>query len=330
MKALVYTGPEQIDFRDEPDPLPADGEAVVKIEAVGICGSDMHAYRGHDERRPPPLILGHEASGTVQDGSFAGKRVTLNPLVTCGACEACGAGRANLCSNRQIISMAPRQGAFAEYLRIPERNLVELPGGMDPAIAALSEPVATAWHAVAVGERHSRRTPATTRALVLGGGAIGLSVALVLRSRGYGEIRVAETNPLRRQTVAREKEIAVIDPAAEPVGENGFELVIDAVGGVETRRGASAAVKPGGVIVHVGLLESEGGLDVRKLTLQEVAFVGTYTYTMADFRDSVAALDAGVLGELNWFEKRPLAEGAAAFRDLAEGRAGAAKIILMP
>ena len=95
-------------------------------------------------------------------------------------------------------------------------------------------------------------------------------------------------------------------------------------------RSASVAIKPGGVIVHIGLLEAEGGLDVRKMTLQEITFVGTYTYTMADFRDTVAALDAGVLGKLNWIEKRPLAEGASAFRDLLEGRAGAAKIVLMP
>ena len=107
-------------------------------------------------------------------------------------------------------------------------------------------------------------------------------------------------------------------------------MVVDAVGGAETRRSASAAIKPGGVIVHIGLLEAEGGLDVRKMTLQEVTFVGTYTYTMADFRDTVAALDAGELGELKWIEKRPLAEGAAAFRDLFEGRTGAAKIVLMP
>jgi L-iditol 2-dehydrogenase len=190
--------------------------------------------------------------------------------------------------------------------------------------------VATAWHAVSVGERYSWRTPETTRALVLGGAAVGLSVALVLRSRGYGEIHIAETNPLRRETVAREKGFTIIDPVVEQIEENGFELVVDAVGGLQTRATASVAIKPGGVIIHIGLLEAEGGLDIRKMALQEITFVGTYTYTMADFRDTVAALDAGVLGELNWIEKRPLAEGAAAFRDLIEGRAGAAKIVLIP
>ena len=98
----------------------------------------------------------------------------------------------------------------------------------------------------------------------------------------------------------------------------------------ETRRSASAAIRPGGVIVHIGLLEAEGGLDVRRMTLQEVTFIGTYTYTMANFRDTVAALHAGALGELNWIETRQLAEGAAAFHDLLEGRAAAAKIVLVP
>ena len=90
------------------------------------------------------------------------------------------------------------------------------------------------------------------------------------------------------------------------------------------------AINPGGVIVHIGLLEAEGGLDGRKMTLQEITFVGTYTYTMADFRDTVAALDAGVLGELSWLEKRPLADGASAFRALLAGRAGAAQLVLLP
>ncbi len=329
MKALVYTEPERIDYRDQPDPVPEPGEAIVRVEAVGICGSDMHAFLGHDPRRPPPLILGHEASGTVEDGRLVGRRVTLNPLVTCGTCAACRGGRENLCGERQIISMPPRQGAFAEYLKIPERNLIELPDGMDPSVAALSEPVATAWHAVNLGERLAE-SPPDSRALVLGGGAIGLSAALVLRSRGYGEVHIAETNPLRRRTVARENDIAIVNPATDPAEGNGFDLVIDAVGGSDTRAAASAAVKPGGVIVHIGLLEAEGGLDVRKMTLQEVTFIGTYTYTMEDFTDTVAALHSGSLGALDWVETRPLAEGAHAFRDLQQGKVSAAKIVLRP
>ena len=105
MKALVYLGPNELAIRDVPEPQPAEGELLVRVDSVGICGSDMHAYLGHDERRPAPLILGHEAAGTVVSGPQDGRRVTINPLVTCMACPACLSGRENLCAARQIISM---------------------------------------------------------------------------------------------------------------------------------------------------------------------------------------------------------------------------------
>src|SRR6056297_3979938 len=102
MKALIYTGPEAMAYRDAPDPTPHDGEVLIRVESVGICGSDMHAYLGHDERRPAPLILGHEAAGEILIGPGQGSRVTVNPLVTCGECEDCRSGRENLCARRRI------------------------------------------------------------------------------------------------------------------------------------------------------------------------------------------------------------------------------------
>ena len=146
MKALVYTANEEMTYRDEPEPNPDSGDALIAIDSVGICGSDMHAYLGHDERRPAPLILGHEAAGRVVEGRLGGRRVTINPLVTCGRCADCLGGRANLCAERQIISMPPRQGAFAEYVAMPERNLVEVPEGMSASVAALAEPGRRATH----------------------------------------------------------------------------------------------------------------------------------------------------------------------------------------
>ena len=88
MKALVYTAPRNLAYREEPEPVVPLGECLVRVEAVGICGSDMHAYLGHDERRPAPLILGHEAAGVVVEGPGVGRRVTVNPLATCGECRA--------------------------------------------------------------------------------------------------------------------------------------------------------------------------------------------------------------------------------------------------
>jgi len=196
MKALVYTGPQEIEYRDEPEPAHSFDDVLVKVDAVGICGSDMHAYLGHDERRVAPLILGHEASGIVVNGSMGGKRVVVNPLVTCGTCPACLSGRSNLCAEREIISMAPRQGAFAELISIPERNLIAVPDGMDMARAALAEPIATAWHAVTAAASAAHRPLAESRALVFGGGDVGdgrdfLAGPVEITRKGTGQGAVA-------------------------------------------------------------------------------------------------------------------------------------------
>lgn len=331
MKALVYTGPEKLTYRDEPEPLPSDGEALVRVKAVGICGSDMHAYLGHDERRPAPLILGHEACGQVVGGAKAGMRVTINPLVTCGNCSDCLSGRSNLCAERQIISMPPRQGAFAEYITIPERNLVEVPDDMDTSIATLTEPVATGLHAVQLAHRLSQRPLSEARALVIGGGAVGLAAALVLASHGCRDILLADTNAGRRQTASNTGICTAFDPASNNGPEPGSaDVVVDAVGAKTTRAAAIEAARPGAVIVHVGLLEGDDGVDVRRLTLQEIILVGCYTYTMVDFRAALKALHSGALGTPDWYEERPLANGAAAFDELREGRTTAAKMILRP
>lgn len=331
MRALVYTSPGKLEYREEPDPIPGEGEVLLQISAVGVCGSDMHAYYGHDERRIAPLILGHEAAGVVIGGAFDGQKAVVNPLVTCGSCEACLSGRSNLCARREIISMAPRQGAFAELLSIPSRNLIPVPDNMDMTKAALSEPIATGWHAVTVAAKAAYRPLAECRALVFGGGAVGLSAALSLHAQGCRDILLAETNKRRHETVARAGICTPYDPISNNLAaDNSIDVVIDCVGAKPTRSGATAAVRPGGVIVHVGLLDGADGMDVRKLTLQEITFIGTYTYTMQDFRATVAAMHSGVLGDLAWYEERPLSEGAGAFADLADGQIATAKVILMP
>ena len=331
MKALVYIAPNTLVYRDAPEPELRNDEVIVKVQAVGICGSDMHAYHGHDERRPPPLILGHEAAGIATSGRFAGRRVTINPLVTCGTCAYCLDGRTQICRTRQIISMPPRPGAFAEMTRIPESNIVPIPEGFDICKAALAEPIAVSYHAVQRGRRALARPLSAARCVVLGGGAIGLAAALVLAMEGAAEILVAETNAARRATVERSGRFVAYAPgvAGEPAAGS-VDLVIDAVGADATRAAACRLVTPGGGIVHVGLLPGAGGLDVRKITLQEVALIGTYCYSMLDFRETVAAMIAGRLGTLDWFEDRPLTDGVSAFHDLDSGRTAAAKIVLIP
>ncbi len=331
MKALVYLGPNQLVYRDEPDTTPHPDEVLVKVEAVGICGSDMHAYHGYDSRRPPPLILGHEAAGRIVSGPRSGERVTINPLVVNPACPYAIEGRWHLSPTRQIISMPPRPGAFAEYVRIPERNVVALPDDMPIEHAALAEPIAVSWHAVRIGMERLHQPLAVCRVVVLGGGAIGLAAAIVARHFGAHHIRIGETNAKRRASLTELEDFPAYDPAgSDPVPDNTVDLVIDAVGAASTRAAASAMVRPGGVIVHVGLLPGQEGLDIRKITLQEVTLMGSYCYTPKDFHDTVRSLAARQLGALGWFEERALSEGVAAFRDIDTGATAFAKIVLRP
>jgi len=325
MKALVYTGAKALDYRAVADPAPGDGDALIRVAHVGICGSDMHAWAGHDERRPAPLILGHEAAGVTAEGA----RVTVNPLVTCGVCADCRGGRENLCARRQIISMPPREGAFAERLAMPRGNLIAIPDAVPTRKAALAEPLACGWHAVRLARRALTPPLEAARCLVIGGGAIGLGAALALALHGAREIWLAEPAAARRAIVARAGDFRTYDPMAE-TGPEAVDLVIDGVGFEATRAAACRAVRPGGVIGHIGLGSAAGGLDVRRMTLQEITFFGAYTYTMQDFRETASAIFSGALGALDWVETRPLSEGARAFEDIAAGRVAAPKLILEP
>ncbi len=324
MRALVYEGVETLNVREMAKPVPREGEHLVRVEAVGICGSDMHAFLGHDARRPAPLVLGHEAAGVIEAGPQAGRRVTINPLVTCGTCASCRAGRENICADRQIISMPPREGAFAQFVTVTESNLVTVPEAVALDKAALCEPLAVSWHAarLALEALH----PAMERsALVIGGGAIGLAAALALGAMGIEDIEVVEPNDLRRAFLTERAGQAAVARASGPAS-----VVVDAVGYGATRAAASELVAPGGVIAHVGLGEDTGGLDIRRMTLQEVTFIGTYTYSAQDFRDTAKALFDGRLGALDWFETRPLAAGLQTFGDIRSGRVAAPKVVLDP
>ncbi|MGU9950929.1 MAG: zinc-dependent alcohol dehydrogenase [Gammaproteobacteria bacterium WSBS_2016_MAG_OTU1] len=322
MKALLYEGKKTLRLAQCPSPVVADDEALISIAAAGICGSDMHAFLGHDERRPPPLILGHEAAGKLADG----KNVVINPLVVCEQCDYCNIGRSNLCLRRQIISMPPRQGSFADMLAMPQKNILPLPSNLSMQQGALAEPLACGHHAAALAVCHLEKIPANTAA-ILGGGAIGLAAALSLAGRGVKNIYIAEPNLLRHPLLKKAGDFHVITPDSMPTS---VDIVIEAVGVEATRRQASAIVAAGGVVVHIGLGGGNDGFDMRRLTLQEITLCGSYTYTMEEFVETVQWMEEGKLGTLDWFETRPLAEGAAAFDDLLAGKVAAPKIILLP
>ncbi len=329
MKALIYTGVETLDYQDVPNPSPSKDQELVRVLASGICGSDMHAYLGHDERRPAPLILGHEAAGIVVEGPNAGRRVTINPLVTCGTCNFCTTGRTNLCAKRQIISMPPREGAFAEYIAMPRSNLITVPDNIPLEHAALAEPLACGWHGVRLGISALGLPTSDIRSLAIGGGAIGLGAALSLIAQGVKDVTVVEANPTRRVFLADKTNLKIITPE-ELEAEAPFDLIVDGVGFATTRATASTHTRPGGVIIHIGLGEDTGGLDIRRMTLQEITFIGTYTYTANDFEQTAQAIFNSQFGEINWIEKRPLSDGGNAFKDIRFGNVQAPKIILIP
>lgn len=333
MKALVYTNPNEMKFLDQADPELQKNEVLLHIDAVGICGSDMHAYHGHDPRRKPGLILGHEFVGTVTQSKSEhyqiNDRVTGNPLITCGTCEYCVDGRNNLCSNRTMVGMT-RPGAYAQFMSIPAPSLIKIPAGMTAAKAALTEPAATAVHAVNRAMAALNRPLVDAKVLVLGGGAIGMLATLLLKHSGSVGICVAEVNEGRRKLIERETGAATYDPRQTGPDASAFDLVIDAVGSKITRVAAFEAVKPGGVIMHIGLQDWASEIDMRKLTLAEITLLGAYTYTMADLQAAVRQIEAGVFGDLNWIETRSLADGEQAFEDIAAGKVASAKVVLIP
>lgn len=345
MKALVYTATQTVEYRDELKPQPSAGQVLVEVAATAICGSDMHAYHGLDERRIPPLILGHEVAGKVVEintgGSLVGnlsgngllgQQVVINPLMACGHCAACQGGRANLCSQRELIGMR-LAGAYAEYLVIDRHNLMLPPKIMDPVVACLTEPTATAVHAVALVERVSYRPMSEMSCLVIGGGAIGLLVALVLSAKGCVTIDLSETNGLRRKTVEQQQVARVFNSLSvsnNRAPQPQYDVVFDCVGTGATRAMACEHVAAGGILSHVGLQNNDAGLDARRITLQEITVLGNYCYTLADLQAALTMLAEQRLGDLSWVQTRPLSMGSQAFAELHKGQVAAAKLVLQP
>ena len=333
MRALVYTDTQKLVYKEENEPKLTKGESIIKVSASGICGSDMHAYHGKDNRRIPPLILGHEISGIVNEGKDLGKEVVLNPLITCEKCDYCKNGKEHLCSKRIILGMnrpIERQGGFAEFVSIPERNIYNLPKGLSIKEAPIAEPTAVALHAVELGERSISKDIKSSKVLVIGGGAIGLLCGLILsKVKKCKDIIIVDTNKMRLKECSKYLEATSVNPESKVIIDDSFDMVFDTVGLEVTRLQAIKSIKPGGVIIHIGLTQPSGSFDFRKTTLQEITFIGTYCYTNRDFKKTLNILSNKDLGSLNWIEYRSLKDGAKAFEDIHNGSCSAPKIVLL-
>ena len=326
MKALFYTGTEAMEVRETAAPEPGAGDVVLDVSFCGICGSDMHAYHGKDPRRVPPMILGHEAIGIARSGRHQGKRVAVNPLMVCSSCPYCLCGRDNLCPERELIGMR-LPGAYAEQVAVADDNLYPVADALSSEDAALAEPLACAVHAVRLGKQLAGAPMEELRTVVLGGGAIGVLSALVLAEQGVHDLWIAEPNSGRAGVLQQALGAKVYDPNSTGPEAASADLIVDAVGAGATRKAASALAKPGSWIVHIGLQDEAPGLDTRRMTLQEIGFIGTYCYTKADFATALQLLEDGLIASHDWIEVRPLDDGPQAFADIHNGDAPP-KIIL--
>ena len=334
MQALVYTGTNKIDFREEKDPIAKPGETLIKVKASGICGSDMHAYHGNDERRIPPLILGHEVSGTSLDGKYKNKDVVINPLISCEKCDYCKNEREHLCPKRTMIGMSTpvkREGGLAELVSVPEKNIFEVPKKLSIKEAALAEPAAVALHAVLLAEQNLKKPMSECKILIQGAGAIGLLCGLVLnKEKKSTNIIMSDPNKKRLDECAKYLKANFVSPNDKSIKENNFDLILESVGLEVTRHQAIKSIAPGGTILHIGLTQPSGTFDFKKLTIQEITLVGTYCYTNKDFQKTLEILTEKKLGDLGWIEYRDLKKGSEAFNEIHNGTCVAPKIILIP
>ena len=340
MKALVFEGPGEMPLRERPDPRPSAGEVVVAIKAAGICGSDVHGYIGATGRRTPGVVMGHEASGGVAlvgDGVTSvrpGDRVALRSVLSCGTCEPCLTGRPNICIRRRGLGMH-LDGAYAECVRVPEALVAPLPAELSFEQGAMIEPLAVAMHAVNI-------TPIELmdRVVIVGAGTIGLLTLLAVRLRGAGRIVVTDRSR-HRLDMAQElgADVAIDVDAGDPVAAvldtfdgRGADAVFEAVGSSPTVQQSVSVVRPGGNVTWIGNSEPRVELGMQDLVTKELTLRGAYAYgTDGEFDRAVETLAAGRLDVRPLIELvAPLDEGTGLFREMAEGRLAAVKVILTP
>ncbi len=344
MRTLLWTGPRELALREGELPTPGEGEALLKVESVGICGSELSGYLGESSIRVPPLVMGHEFTGTLQgplpegatlgDGSPAkeGQAVLVNPLVSCSVCDRCRAGRPNICRNRQLLG-AHRAGAFAEFVAIPLSYAFARPASMDADSGAMAEPLACSVRAV-------RRSlvQAGKPLLILGAGPIGLFCLAAAKAMGVGPIMITDTSPTRLQTAKEWGADVTLDPRSDNVSntvarvtDNGLGAAIDAVGVAATRQQAIQAVVPGGRVVMIGLHDENTQLHINYIVRQETEVVGCFAYTPDDFAQAVSYLSDGLLrASPDWLDVRPLDAGPDSFEELLAGRSPFSKIVMHP
>jgi threonine dehydrogenase-like Zn-dependent dehydrogenase len=316
VKALVWYGDRAVSYEEVPDPEPTGEEVVLDVELAGICGSDLHGYRGHPGPRVPPLILGHEVVGSID-----GERYTVYPLVACGECDHCQVGEDNLCASWRLIGMH-RAGVFAEHVLVPPASLVPVPAGLESKRAVLAEPLACCVGALAPHE-----VGPETKLVVFGAGPLGL-LSTYLGARAGAAVTTVDPLP-ERLALAEQLGAAATVADGDSLPAAAADLVLDAAGFEGTWRAGLAAVRSGGTIVMLGLGNAEGTFPMAQLVRRAIRLQGQFAYSRGNFALAVEILAEGVL-PLDWLSTVPLAEGADAFANLVDRPAEFSKVLLEP
>jgi threonine dehydrogenase-like Zn-dependent dehydrogenase len=339
MKNLVWTKPEWMEIQESAEPEILENEVLVKVNAVGICGSELEGYLGHNSLRIPPLVMGHEFSGTIENvgskvkGLLKGQKVVANPLLSCGTCNFCRKGLVQLCKERYIIGIH-RAGAFADFVSVPASAIHVIPDTLSPFRASLTEPLACSLRAV----RRAMAAHPFANVVVFGAGTIGLLCFIVARILGASRVVVVDRNEARLKAPERLGAYGTISPAQqgyiqkikEAMGQSGIDVVIDAVGYQPTRQAAMEIINPGGTIMNVGLGIDQTQIPMNVCIRNEISLLGSFCYQAQDFYDALQLLINGRIDEAEWSEIRSLRDGNQAFQDLAKGNVENAKIFLTP
>lgn len=342
MQAAVVSGPQAFGLAERPIPEPGPEEVRVRIEACGICGSDLHFYRAGS--LPAGHTPGHEISGVIDVvGNRArnlapGDRVAVEPLLSCGECTHCLAGRDSICRRMQLFGVH-RPGGLAEYIVVPDFRAYKLAPDLDASVAAMTEPVAVAVHGLAQG-----RFEKGARVLVLGSGTVGLVSVLTACSLGAGEVWASarhahQAELARRMGATRILTESEADPAqlASLGLEHEIDLVIETVGGnANTLEAACASVRPGGHVSVLGLFQGPVTLPGLPLVIKEITVSGSNCYgrplrQATDFRVAADLVDRERerVAELV-SHQLPLSEVDRGFKLAADKTRGVTKVIIAP
>jgi len=344
MKALLLSEYNKLNVTTEmPCPVPGPGELLVRVAACGICGSDVHGYDGSSGRRIPPLVMGHEAAGTVAEigdgvGQFnAGDRVTFDSTVYCGECEYCQAGDVNLCDNRQVVGVScgdyRRHGAFAEYVVVPERIVYRLPDELGFAEAAMLEAVSVALHAVRVAELKGGET-----ALVIGAGMIGLLTLQAARAAGCTRVFIADVDATRLKLAAEMGAVEMIHASGASMsaevmkltGDEGVDVVFEAVGREQTVAAAIDSVRKGGTVVLIGNITPEVKLPLQKVVSRQIRLQGTAA-SSGEYPEAIELMRTGAIRVKPLITTvAPLEDGPQWFERLHKGEPNLMKVVLTP